>query len=521
MAQRAFPITPIGALAAALLTGFVCLGAVWAVSKAGNVASGMTAPDWAALWFTVIQAALSAAMSTVLAIFLARALSRRQFPGRRVFVLIMGAPFLLPVIVAVLGLVAVFGRNGWGNAALGVFGLEPVSIYGLHGVVLAHVFFNLPLATRLVMQGWASIPTEHMRRAATLRFRPIDQFRQIEIPMLRQVVPGALALIFLICSTSFAVALVLGGGPKATTVELAIYQAFRFEFDLGHAAALAQLQLLIGLAAAIVAFVLRGPITSTTGLDRAEIPPSGGSKAQRIVDYCLIGAAGIFLVLPLMAITLEGVRGLADLTWSIFPAVLRSLGVATLAVVLTLGLALPLGQAAAERIRGIGAWAETLSFVLLSVSPLAIGTGLFLLILPYADPVALALPITALINAALALPFAVQAVLPHMRQTEARYGQLALHLGLMGRAKWRLLILPRLREPLGFAAGLTAALSVGDLGVIALFADPARPTLPLYVYQLMGAYRSDAAAGAALVLMALALIIFWIFDHGKRRDANA
>ena len=49
-------------------------------------------------------------------------------------------------------------------------------------------------------------------------------------------------LVFLLCMTSFAVALTLGGGPRATTLELAIYQAVRFDFDLGRAAWLALIQ---------------------------------------------------------------------------------------------------------------------------------------------------------------------------------------------------------------------------------------------------------------------------------------
>ena len=77
-------------------------------------------------------------------------------------------------------------------------------------------------------------------------------FRHLEWPMLRTVVPGILVTVFLLCLTSFAVALTLGGGPKATTVELAIYQALRFDFDLPKAALLAMAQ--FGLCA-IAAFV--------------------------------------------------------------------------------------------------------------------------------------------------------------------------------------------------------------------------------------------------------------------------
>ena len=77
----------------------------------------------------------------------------------------------------------------------------------------------------------------------------------------------------------------------------------------------------------------------------------------------------------------------------------------------------------------------------------------------------------------------------------------------------------RARGALGFACGLTAALSMGDLGVIALFSDHEHSTLPLQMYRLMGAYRMEAAAGAALLLLVLSFGIFWIFDRIGRGNA--
>ncbi len=206
--------------------------------------------DWAAVRFSLTQAVLSAAFSTLLAIPVARALARRRFPGRGVLITLMGAPFLLPAVVAVLGLLAVFGRSGLLNQSLGVFGMTPVSIYGLHGVVLAHIFLNLPLATRMILQAWLAIPAERIRLAQSLGFGPGETFRHLEGPMLREVLPGVALVILVICLTSFAVVITLGGGPSATTIELAIYQAVRFEFDLGKAATLAGVQLALGLAKA-------------------------------------------------------------------------------------------------------------------------------------------------------------------------------------------------------------------------------------------------------------------------------
>ncbi|MBT6343938.1 MAG: ABC transporter permease subunit, partial [Tateyamaria sp.] len=228
-----------GAIGGPIVSGAVfalILAALVAVMSKANWPISFGVSDWAVVRFTIWQAILSASLSVAFAIPVARALARRQFQGRSALVTLLGAPFILPVIVAVLGILTVFGRTGWSSQLLGIFGLPPLSIYGLQGVVLAHVFFNMPLATRLILQGWQSIPTEQFRLVGQLGLPPYEVFKTLEWPLLKQVLPGALALIFVICLTSFAVALTLGGGPKSTTIELAIYQAFRFDFDLGRAA---------------------------------------------------------------------------------------------------------------------------------------------------------------------------------------------------------------------------------------------------------------------------------------------
>jgi len=209
------PVWPLAAALVAAVLVALNLGALGAVLWRAESTQGLQPADWAALRFTVLQAALSALLSVALAVPVARALARRRFAGRGALIAVMGAPFLLPVLVAVSGLLAVFGRNGLLNEALAALGLARIGIYGLHGVVLAHVFFNLPLSVRLLLQGWGRIPAEHLRLAQSLGFGARARFRLIEGPMLARVLPGALAAVFLICLTSFAVALVLGGGPAA------------------------------------------------------------------------------------------------------------------------------------------------------------------------------------------------------------------------------------------------------------------------------------------------------------------
>ncbi len=520
MARRRQPIglgDGAGVAALALVLVLV-LGTLAAVALRAEGRAGFGPADWAAVRFTLLQAVLSASLSVLFAVPVARALARRRFLGRRALITLLGAPFILPVIVAVLGLISVFGASGIVSQFLVWAGLEPVSVYGAHGVVLAHVFFNLPLATRLVLQGWLAIPAERFRLAASLGFGPGDVARRLERPMLREVLPGAFLVIFILCLTSFAVALTLGGGPRATTIELAIYQAFRFEFDLGKAALLGLVQVAIAGAAAVIALRITLPAELGPGFDRAVKRWDAATPLLRAQDALLIGLATLFLVLPLAMIALNGLAALATLPGSVWLATLRSMAVALISMLLTLGLALPIAALAVRRRARI---VEVLATLTIAASPLVVGTGLFILLFPVVDPGRVALAVTALVNAAMALPFALRAIVPALTAIEADFGHLADGLGMSGSTRLRRLWLPRLRRPLGFSAGLAAALSMGDLGVIAMFASPEGGTLPLALYRLMGAYRMDDAAGAALVLLAVSLALFWVFDRGGRIDADA
>ncbi|MGR3323011.1 MAG: thiamine/thiamine pyrophosphate ABC transporter permease ThiP [Pseudooceanicola sp.] len=511
MAHRPVEVT-LGRAAALVVAAFVTVPVAAVALRAGGAAWPGPA-DWAALRFTLLQAALSAIFSALLAIPVARALHRRRFALRGAYVMLLGAPFILPVIVAVMGLVTVFGRGGVVNAGLGALGLPPVSIYGLHGIVLAHVFFNLPLAIRLLLQGWQSIPAERFRLAVQLGAGPREMRRLLEWPMLARHLPGVLAIVFAICLSSFAVALILGGGPRSTTVELGIYQAFRFEFDLARATVLALIQLALVAGAAMLAIRLSASEGFGRGLDRPMDILPGGGRAALWLDRAWLVLTGLFLLTPMTAIVLRGLGGLGDLPASVFVAAGVSIVIALTATVLTVGVTLAI---ALSRSR----WASLAAFLPLAVSPLVLGTGLFLLINPVARPGDWALVVTLAVNVVAAAPFAMRILGPSAEGVEADYGRLADSLSMRGWARLRWLILPRMRRPLGFAAAITAALSMGDLGVIALFADPDRATLPLMVWRLMGAYQTEAAAGAALLLLALSLALFALFDAGGRYRAD-
>lgn len=215
---------------------------------AGASASGILDPyTLRILRFTVYQATLSTLLSIILGLPVALALSRqREFPGRIWIIRLMAVPMGLPVIVGAFGIITIWGRQGVLNTLLVFAGAEePFSIYGLSGILIAHVFFNLPLSVRLLLAGLERIPGEYWRMAASLGMGPISVFRFVEWPAVSRLAPGIAGLIFMLCATSFTLVLLLGGGPAATTLEVAIYQALRFDFDPQRAIALSVLQIVL------------------------------------------------------------------------------------------------------------------------------------------------------------------------------------------------------------------------------------------------------------------------------------
>ena len=504
MASRLISVT------AALFLGLMIFGPLIVLILIADQNFIISKSDWAALKFTILQASCSAFLSVVIGWLLARSLARQNFRGKQFLILLLGAPFILPVLVAILGLLSIFGHKGLINLILATLGFDTLSIYGLQGILLAHIYFNVPLATRLIYQGLNSLPQERWRLGSTLSLEAFTRFRIIEWPIVRQIAPQAFGVIFVICLTSFAIVLTLGGGPSSTTLEVAIYQAIRFDLDFSKAAFLSLSQfILAGITVILAIWIIGNAPTLSGGLDRAnnylEV-----SKTSFFLDWLIIIIIGLFLTLPLGMILLKGLGNFSSLGPEIWEAAFFSIMMALTSTSICMIMACALSYK----------WGEVLGTLGIATSPLVIGAGLFLIIRKFDNPFDYALLVTILVNAVMGMPFAIRIIRPAAEDIRRDYAKLSKSLSLtpIGWTYW--VFLPRLRKPIGYGAGLIAALSMGDLGIIALFGSSEFATLPLKIYQLMAAYRMDQAFSSAAVLVLLSFSLFFIFDYfGRQRNA--
>ncbi|WP_312891242.1 thiamine/thiamine pyrophosphate ABC transporter permease [Mesorhizobium silamurunense] len=483
--------------------------------------------------FTLWQALLSTLLSVAPALLVARALSRHpKFPGRRLMLQLFTVPLALPAIVAALGVLALYGHAGYFAGVLGgLGGQEWPGIYGLSGILVAHVFFNLPLATRLFLEALGTVPADQWRLASQLGMGAWPALRLIEWPALRAALPGVAGLVFMLCITSFTIVLTLGGGPAATTLEVAIYQALRFDFDPARAVTLTFLQIVLTF---VVVAMLTRLGANTVGDANLPVAPRrylATGKAETLLNAGLIAFALLFVAGPMAATVLAGLG--ADLGRlagedAVRRATLTSAGLSFFSALLSVTLSLSLIAARrALALRRAGSAtsllehaADTGAGFVLVVPPIVVGAGWFLALRNITDVFAIAPVMVVAVNAVMAMPFAIRAVRPAYDAASERHERLCLALGISGWNRLRLVDWPSLRRPLATGFAFAMALSLGDLGVIALFGSDSVQTLPYLLLARMGSYRTADAAGLALLLGLVCLMLVIAADW-LGREAKA
>ncbi|MCT7376598.1 thiamine/thiamine pyrophosphate ABC transporter permease [Chelativorans salis] len=481
--------------------------------------------------FTLWQAALSTLLSVAPAILVARALARHpRFFGRGLILQLFAVPLALPAIVAALGVLALYGRAGYFAPLFSALSEERwPGIYGLSGILVAHVFFNLPLSARLFLAALENVPADQWRLSAQLGMGVFSSFRFIEWPVLRAALPGVAGLVFMLCATSFTIVLTLGGGPRATTLEVAIYQALRFDFDPARAISLTLVQVALTGLIVLALGRLGAVMTGDASLPVAPRRTLFLGRGERGVNAAVIVLALVFVAGPMAATVAAGLQ--ADLGRlagenAVLSATLTSLVLSALAALLCLLLSVSLVMArrALELARAapipglLERMSDTGATMVLIVPPIVIGAGWFILLRHFGDVFAFAPVMVVTVNAVMAMPFAIRAVRPAYDAASARHEKLCAALGISGWNRLRLVDWPALRKPAAMAFAFAMALSLGDLGVIALFGSDRVQTLPYLLLQRMASYRTADAAGIALFLGLLCLgLMFAATRWGKGR----
>ena len=525
---------PVASIVATGLVGEESLA-----TAAEVLADGRT---WSLVWFTTWQAVASTVLTLLVGLPGAWLVARVAFPGRTVFRAIVTVPFVLPTIVVASAFTGLLGARSPVMAwVASLFGLSSVPrLTGTVGaVLLAHVFFNYAVVVRTVGGRWAHLDRRTEDAARVLGASPWRTFREVTWPLLRPAVAAAAAIVFLFTFTSFGIILVLGG-PRLATLEVAIYRATAQLLDLPTASVLALLQLL----AVVASLAVYGRLSRrTAGRERLQSAASGrraprgrGEWAFAVVN----GLVGLVLVGAPVAVLVERslrtadgyglafYRALGEGGGVLFVSPLEAVRNSLVFAVGATAIAVVVGGLASVAITSpSGRWTRVFDGMLmlpLGVSAVTVGFG-FVITLDTPPLDLRSSPVLVPIAQALvATPFVIRLMVPVLQSIDPRLRQAAAVLGATPRRVWREVDLPIAFRALTAAGGFAFAVSLGEFGASVFVARGDTPTLPIAIFRLLGqpgALNFGRAMAMSVVLMVVTVAVVVAVDRAKVGDLGA
>jgi thiamine transport system permease protein len=473
---------------------------------------------WRVLWFTTWQAAVSTLATIVIGLAPAWVVSRFEFPGRRALTGALTAVFVLPTVVVGAAFIALLPES-----------LDR-SIWAILG---AHIVFNLAVVVRIVGASWERIPLDLEHAGATLGASPLTTFRTLTLPLLRPALAAATAIVFLFTFTSFGVIRVLGTANRST-IEVEVWRRATQLGDIGGAAVLSVMQL--SALAIVVVWAMRQGRAHThryvAATDDRRRRPVG---RERVTVAAVVIATTVIVTAPLVALVERSLKfddGYSLTAWrsldndEIRPGL--RLGVdplaalqrsATTAVWATL-FAMVIGGAAVAAITALGRSGRLLDAGLmlpLGTSAVTIGFGMLITFDTAPFDWRAEWWLVPVGHALVAAPFVVRAGLAVARSIPADQAPAAATLGASPVRAWVHTTLPALRRPFAAAAGLAAAISLGEFGATSFLARSGGETLPIAIERLLGrpgrVFQAQAFALSTILAVATIAIVM-VVDRG-------
>lgn len=497
-------------VAAVVPLGFLLLFFGWPVAAIvlrglGEGGLGETLLDvrtWRIVGFTLGQAALATLVAVVAGMPVAYVLSRLDLPGRGLIRVLVTVPFVLPTVVVGIAFRALFGDGS------------------VLAIVLANAFFNIAVVVRTVGGLWSHLDRRAEDAARALGASRLRAFTSVTLPALRPALGSAAAVVFLFCSTSFGVVLVLGGA-RFRTLETEIYLRTVQLLDLSGAAALSLIQLV-----AVVAALAAGGMARRRRETALRLSPAVNSARKPVGgDWWVVGAALtvlIGLLIPVGTLLIRSVStsqgfGLAGyraltgepengtLAVSAWDAASNSLRAATDATVLAMifGVLAAIVLARTRR-RGIAQLLDGVLMLPLGVSAVTVGFGYLVTLGALPDELRGSPVLVPFVQALVITPLVIRILLPVMRAVDDRLRQAAASLGASPWRVWREVDLPVAARSLITSAAFGFVVALGEFGATSFLVRAETMTLPVAVARLIsrpGELNTLTAYAACTMLM--------------------
>lgn len=444
---------------------------------------------------TCVQSLVSAFLSVLLALPLSFVVHRtdilRGFPKGWVNIL-ESIPFILPPMVVVSSLIMMGGR----------------SIYGWHGIILAHLFFNIPVATRILNEGWKTMPDQGLFLAEQFSFSKRQRLKFYGC-YLKPYIHESLILIFSVCWASFTIILILGGSPKIGSLSILIYHAILYQGAWEVAFLLISIHVIIG---AVIFLrpqpLLRPAFVPSWNSDYKLSLSARGRMTLAIVSYALI----FFLTFIPLVIMGEGLRAfILHFTWSdaVEEGILLSLKLSFSSALAMIMFSIVLlfytyQYALAFAMR-------MMAGIVIVIPGFVLSLSIYLCLWPWRSLQSTVYVGYMLSHIICILPFVLPLLIQHQERLNRQYQQLSLALSLPKAWYRKRVLLPLSADLLKKVFALSFVMSLTDLKGGLFFGTPTAKTLPMLIYDNLSIYAFEEATALTFILFSMTIVIMIIF----------
>jgi len=531
---------------------FYPLAAVFRMAGSISLAKAGQASEWGQvtqpLAFTLWQAALSTGLTLLLGLLAAFIFARFSFPLKNLLRVLVTLPFILPTVVVAVGFNALLGPHGLVNSTLmNAFNLQeaPLKVMNtLAAILLAHVFYNTSVVIRVVGSSWTQLDPRLEQAGRVLGASPWRVLSEVTLPLLLPAILAATLLVFLFDFTSFGVILLLGG-PRFATLEVAIYTQALEMLNLPLAGLLSAIQL----GCTLVMVVIYARLSSKQAVPLMPRLQGEGTRKtcgrlENMLVFGMVAVLFILLISPLVALVLRSVTSLAagqgaanglaisldyyrelyiNRRQSFFyvppiQAVKNSLQYALLTVVISLSMGF-LVVYALRLPRRLNRLLDAFIMLPLGTSAVTLGLGYLLVFnrppldvrtFPWLIPIA---------HSLVALPFVVRALQPALSSIPQSLRQAAAVLGASSLRVWYEVDLPILTRAALVSAIFAFTISLGEFGATSFLARPEYPTLPVAIYRYLsqpGELNYGQALAMSTILMVVCSLSIFLMEKISR-----
>lgn len=191
-----------------------------------------------ALKLSLLSALAATTFAVIIGMPLAYYLARHDFYGKSLVETLIDLPISIPPLVCGVGLLLLFGVNGWIGKNLMNWGIQIV--FTLEGAIIAQFFIAAPLFIQTMRTTFETIDSRFETVARTLGASPLESFFKVTIPLSWEGIINGTTMSFARCMAEFGATLMIASAIafKTETLPLAVFMNMSTgDIDLAIAAA--------------------------------------------------------------------------------------------------------------------------------------------------------------------------------------------------------------------------------------------------------------------------------------------